>query len=424
VWRFQYGFQRNGRREFDMRRSNLLNTPAIDLKLNTHTVEVEWEDSKIDKRTTCVGMTGMMQDNNNVFGTKVIPFIPNFTNQSAGVFLINKYYFQRWTVDVGARYDYKHYSVSGRDYNNRLYHATMSFQNPSLTTGVTLQMPKNQSLNINVSSAWRPPHVAELFSMGTHQGVATIEYGLLLSDSNEVRNIRDVGVKSEQALKMVTTYTRVWEHLQIEVGAYVNTIFNYIYLRPTGITQDLRGTFPYARYKQTDALFIGSDLSAIWKATTHITVTPKVSLLRARDVRHDDYLLYIPSNRYEVAMRYDALSRFWLKGFFVETKVKYVDRQRRQPRVIPPDMILAADAQHVDLFRDDNRNFDFMAAPAGYALVNLATGFSYTGGRARYDFRLSAENVLNNAYREYTNRFRYYADELGRNFIFSIHCVF
>jgi len=300
----------------------------------------------------------------------------------------------------------------------------MSFHNPSFTAGATRRMPKNQVLNINLSSSWRPPHVAELYSLGTHQGVATIEYGLMLNDSNEVRNIHDAPVKSEQAMKMVTTYTRSWEHLQVEASVYANQIFNYIYLRPTGITQDFRGVFPYARYRQTDALFLGSDLSAIWKASTHITVTPKASLLRARDVKHNDYLLYIPSNRYEVTVRYDVSSRFWLKGFFVETRVKYVDRQRRAPRVVSPDVILNADGQSIDPFRDDPRNFDYMAAPAAYALLNAATGFSHTGDKVRYDFRLSAENMLNTTYREYTNRFRYFADELGRNFILSIHCVF
>lgn len=425
VWRFQYGFQNNSRREFDLRRGSLLGTPSIDLKLNTHTLEAEWESGTSDKRMTCIGVTGMLQNNDNIPGTQVIPFIPNYTNQSAGVFVINKLYLKRWTIDIGARYDYKHYFVSGRDFKNQLYQAPASFQNPSATAGATLKMSKQQTLSINVSSAWRPPHVAELYSMGTHQGVAMIEYGMLLNDStNEVMNIHNTRVKSEQALKLVTTYARSWDHLQVEVSAYANSIFNYIYLRPTGVTQDIRGVFPYARYTQTDALFLGSDLSATWKASDHITITPKASLIRASDVHHDDYLPYIPSNRYEVAARYETLPRFGLKGFFVEAKLRYVDRQRRAPRVVTPREILDAYAQNVDLFADDTRNFDYMASPSAYMLANLATGFSYKGDKVRYDFRLSAENALNNAYREYTNRFRYYANELGRNFILSIHCVF
>ena len=65
-----------------------------------------------------------------------------------------------------------------------------------------------------------------------------------------------------------------------------------------------------------------------------------------------------------------------------------------------------------------------MPAPDGYFLWNVSSGISMKGKKVQYDFRIAAENILNNNYREYTNRFRYYADELGRNFVLSIKCIF
>ncbi|HZB13278.1 MAG TPA: carboxypeptidase-like regulatory domain-containing protein, partial [Chryseolinea sp.] len=41
--RLQYGFQNNQRKEFDLRIGDLSNTPELNLLLNTHTIEVEWE---------------------------------------------------------------------------------------------------------------------------------------------------------------------------------------------------------------------------------------------------------------------------------------------------------------------------------------------------------------------------------------------
>jgi iron complex outermembrane receptor protein len=38
--------------------------------------------------------------------------------------------------------------------------------------------------------------------------------------------------------------------------------------------------------------------------------------------------------------------------------------------------------------------------------------------------RLSADNLTNEAYREYTNRLRYFADDVGRNFTLGIHFSF
>jgi len=222
----------------------------------------------------------------------------------------------------------------------------------------------------------------------------------------------------------VTTYQHRWNAFTLEISPYANYIFNYIYLRPTGISQTVRGTYAYFRYTQTDALFVGADLSAIWRVRPFLKVTPKVSLLRASDARNDDYLIFIPSNWYEVAIRYERPIFAGLKNFFVESKTKYVSRQNRAPRVVTVAEINDAHEQGKDPFENDDSNFDFMEAPSGYFLWNVAAGVSLSGEKTQYDFRLGSENLLNTTYREYTNRFRYYADDLGRNFIISVKCIF
>jgi iron complex outermembrane receptor protein len=421
----QYGLQKNHREEFDMRIGPLSKTPALNLELTTQTLDAELEKSHADKRTICVGITSMYQRNSTVFGTRRIPFIPNYDNVSSGVYSVVKFYSNRWTVDLGARYDFRYYMVSGYDFKNSLFKANMLFNNVSATSGATIRLAKNQQFNINLSSTWRPPSVAELYSIGTHQSAAANEYGLLLSDqTNEVRSISNVNFKPEQAIKLVTTYSRQWQHFQLEVSPYLNYIFNYIYLRPAGISQTIRATLPYFRYSQTDALFLGTDISGVWKISKTFSALPKVSLLRASDITHNDFLLYIPSNRYEVALRYDQPKLDRVSKFYLESKLKYVAHQGRAPRVITTRQINEAIGQNQDLLKDNPRNFDFMAAPDGYFLLSVATGFSIHREHSQFDFRLACENATNERYREYTNRFRYYANEVGRNFILSMKCIF
>lgn len=423
--RLQYGLQNNHRKEFDLRIGNLSQTPDLNLQLTTHTLEVEMETTRSEKSSLCIGVTGMSQINSTVFGTRRIPFIPNFTNLSGGLFAITKLYIKRWTVDLGARYDYRYYSVSGYDNSNTLFRSKSEFHNPSATAGATIKLKKDQTLILNLSSAWRPPHVAELYSLGTHQSAAANEYGLLLDKiTNEVLDIKSIDFKTEQAVKWVSTYQREWKNFQIEVSPYANYIFNYIYLRPDGITTNLRGTKPALRYTQTDALFLGVDFSAMWNASKYIKVIPKASLLRASDERNNDYLIQMPSNRYEVAVRYERPAFYSFRNFFLESKLKYIDRQRRAPRVISPREFKAAAEEGTDPLQGNSTNFDFMAAPDGYTLWTIAAGISTRGKKVQYDFRISSENTLNVSYREYTNRFRYYADDIGRNFIFSVKCIF
>jgi iron complex outermembrane receptor protein len=423
-WRLQYGFQNNHRQEFDIRIGDLSSIPALNLQLNTHTLDAEWETVHNEKRTISFGMNSMFQGNRNIFGTKRIPFIPNFNNLSGGVFGTAKIYVNNITVDLGARYDYRHYDVSGRDFKNSLYHANLDFHNVSATAGTTILLPKKQEIDISVSSAWRPPHVAELYSIGTHQSAAANEYGLLLNDSSEVQDIKNTSFKIEQALKWVTTYHRQWRKFQIEISPYANYIFNYIYLRPIGLTKTVRGTLPALKYFQTDALFLGMDITGTLEAARYFKIIPRVSLLRASDEREHNYLINIPSNRYEVAIRYERPDLGSFRNFYLESKTKYIAQQYRAPRVISPEQFKEAAETGTDILQDDRSIFDFKAAPSGYFLWNLAAGFSVKNKKTQYDFRIASENTLNQSYREYTNRFRYYANDLGRNIIFSVKCIF
>ncbi|MEJ1240794.1 TonB-dependent receptor [Chryseolinea sp. T2] len=424
-WRVQYGLQQNNRKEYDLRMGDLENTPAMNLKLTTQTLDAEWETLHTGRASHTFGVNLMTQDNQNVPGTQRIPFIPNFFTFNTGAFGFSKISLHTWTIDVGARYDFRYYDVKGYDFKNTYYATSFQFNNASATVGATHQITDKQSLRISVSSAWRPPHVAELFSLGTHQSAAAIEYGLLLNDStNEVMNFDDVNFRTEQAVKSVITYQLDWRKWSIQVSPFINYIFNYTYLRPTGITQNSRGTYPYFRYTQTDALFTGADASIVLQASHHWKIAGSSSLLLASDVRNNDYLVYVPSNRYDLTVRYEKPVLAFGKNFYAETKFRYVAKQTRSPRVVTIEEIKDAIESGSNPFAGDPSNFDYMAAPDGYLLWNAAVGWTLGGKRTQYDFRLASENMLNTSYREYTNRFRYYADDMGRNIILSVKCIF
>lgn len=421
TWRWLYAWQQNKRKEYDVRRSGLSELPAIDLVLDTHTMEGEWEQQDNGNMHLRFGANGMVQMNKNVFGTQRIPFIPDYTTLTGGLYSVINIESETWKMDAGVRYDLRTYDVAGYDFKNTLYRQRMTFHNVSATAGISFERPGNQILTTSLSSAWRPPHVAELFSLGTHQSAAAIEYGLFLDPAtNEVRDESEVDFKSEQSLKWVGGWKKMDEQLTAEVTAYANLIFNYFYLRPGGITRNIRGAYPFFRYAQTNALFAGLDMESTWKPTDKMSIHPRASLIYAKDISNQDYLVFIPANRVELNVRKNLTSGESLQQSFFEVRARYVFRQFRAPQVIRPEAFL----NEVSPIQTSNRIFDFMAAPEGYFLAGASAGFSIASSSIRYDFRLTAENLLNAAYRDYTNRFRYYADELGRNIIFSIKMTF
>jgi iron complex outermembrane recepter protein len=424
-WRLQYGHQQNQRKEYDVRRGSLLTMPSIDLLLQTHTLETEWEIEDDKKRTLCVGITGMAQKNTNVPGTQRIPFIPNFASFNAGIFGVTQFFMGRWKMDAGLRYDHRQYQVKGFDYKNSYFDDELSFGNFSVTTGASLPIKKKQTLHFSGSSAWRPPHIAELYSLGTHQSAAAIEYGLLLNDvTNEVKEIEDVSFRNEQAFKFIGTHQYQSERFQNEITAYGNVINHYIYLKPSGITQNIRGVYPYFRYAQTDVLFVGVDMSTSLSITPKLKVKQNASLIRVWNTGGTGKLPFIPPNRFDWSIRFEESKNFILNNLHFEGKAKLVLEQGHAPRVVTPGQIIDAKEQGIDLFESDKSNFDFAPAPSSYFLLGLTTGFSIQTGATKIDFSLAAENLMNTSYREYTNRFRYYADDRGRNFLFSMRVNF
>jgi iron complex outermembrane recepter protein len=422
-WRLQYGYQNNKREEYDFRRGILLKKPALDLLLQTHTLETEWEQENADGRTLCIGLTAMAQDNANIPGTNRIPFIPNFVNYSGGTFAVAQKILGKWKLDAGIRYDFRFYRVKGFDYKNAYYEDELSFSNASGTLGATANL-KRDRLDLNISTAWRPPHVAELYSVGTHQSAAGIEYGLLLDPTtNEVRNISEVNFKNEQALKGIATYTAVRKNYRVSVSSFVNFIANYFYLNPRGVTENIRGALPYFRYTQADVLFTGLDATVAVNLSSEVKAVHNTSLLRAINQGNMGEMPFIAPNRFDWAVRWE---KPFTSGnqFFLEAKARYVMQQKNGPRVITPRQFKEANDQDIDLLQNDKRNFDFMDAPDGYWLMGASTGYSIKTGNSRLDLRFSVENALNQSYREYTNRFRYFADDLGRNFILSAHYQF
>jgi iron complex outermembrane receptor protein len=61
-----------------------------------------------------------------------------------------------------------------------------------------------------------------------------------------------------------------------------------------------------------------------------------------------------------------------------------------------------------------------MSAPGSYALLNVEAGGKIPVRKHDLSITLSGENLLNTAYRNYMNRLRYYADDLGRNIMLRL----
>ncbi|MDW8288463.1 MAG: TonB-dependent receptor, partial [Flammeovirgaceae bacterium] len=314
-------------------------------------------------------------------------FIPNYRSFASGFFWIERWQGNRWELEAGLRYDYRWMRVV-RWSDNVIVKPEYSFHNASVTLGANCRVTPLWQWNFHLGTAWRPPHVSELFSAGLHHGTASFEIG-------------NPTLTTEKALKAISSisYKDKSKKLNLELDSYAQYIWDYIYLKPVfPPTLTVRGAFPTFAYSQVNAFFGGTDIKLTYALWAGLAYEGKFSMVRAIQLDSKEHLLLIPPDRYEHTLRWSANPKK------ITVALSVVQRQK-QWRVSPHQ--------------------DYAPPPNGVVLINFFAEQTFLlTSRQTIWIGIGVENVLNTAYRDYMNRFRYFADEAGRNFSLRIKYSF
>ena len=395
--------QQNTRREYDFVSFSGLLNPELFLKLTTQTADLVWEHRNVKTSggrqwSGSAGVSGITQGNVRQY----LFLIPNFRNYGGGAFAIERYAAGKLTLEAGLRYDYRWLRAYFLDEpTNVVYNKTHNWQNANGSLGAAYQLRPNLTLTANFSTAWRAPNVADLYSNGLHQSAVAYEIG-------------NPNLKPEQAYNGNAVLAYAGKRLSGEIGIYNNLINNYIYLKPDSLPIiRQRGTFPAYSYTQVRATFRGMDATLNYKFNDHLTLTSQNSLLYAYNRTENNYLVFVPPNRSNNKLQYDLKPWGKLDHVYVSVSGLYVAKQNRVPAVTA---------------RQENGQIiftgDFAPPPPAYFLLGAEAGFTVPVSGHPMSVVLSGTNLANVAYRDYLNRFRYFADEPGRSIILKIKLPF
>jgi iron complex outermembrane receptor protein len=383
----QYAFQRNHRQEFDKRRGDLNERPSLDLELFTNTLDIGYSHQTRKNWDGSVGIGLIQQANSNIPGTGVVPLIPNFDVLNLGAFAIEKFTSGPLEIEGGLRYDYR-WVKAARIQSGELEERNFEFNNFSAFLGGVYAFSRNWTFSSNFATAWRPPNINEQFSQGLHHGLASIEIG-------------NPDFVSEKSYKWLNTINYSNSKLNIELTGYANRIDNYIFLNPIeeGLIT-IRGTFNVFEYLQTDANFLGADFNSVWEITDRWEFYSRASMVRAYNLSEDSYLPFIPADRIEngLSFKLQAVTGKLSSKLFVSNLS--VARQNREP------------------------DFDFAPAPPGYSIWNIGIQNSFKTNKNILNIGLHVNNLLDSAFKDYMNRFRYFTHEIGRNVFLKLNYEF
>jgi iron complex outermembrane receptor protein len=418
---FQYSFQINHRKEYDIRRGELLNVPSMDLRLITHSASLvhllERSNWSLES-----GLSGGYQDNYPNPATKARRLIPDYYRYDAGAFSVFKYRFSsKLNAEAAVRYDfsrydaYKYYDSDKWEANfaaifpqffvqesgsRTLTRPILDYHNLSANLGLDYKPTQNYEFKLNLSRVERSPNPAELFADGLHHSAAIIERGDLTIKKEALYNVN---------LSFVGNFN-ILKGLHLEINPYLMYSDSFINQIPTGYESSNRsggGAFPIWTYQQIKARMIGVDADAELSILDNLKWKSSFSILRGDDLsNHEPLILMMPTKlRNSIELN---LSK--PKNFYITLENDNTFKQNRFPMTDIPFTYIK-DGQIIDAI------IDFSSTPAAYTLFNATIGADLYKN-LNLNFRIN--NLFNTEYREYLNRLRYYMFEPGRNFVVTL----
>jgi len=318
--------------------------------------------------------------------------------------------------------DHEFNSVRGRETSQAIFRNEYSFSNLTASLGWVHDFSPQWKLRTNLGSAWRTPNMAELYSFGQH-GFKT-QFGLWRYYTNESRQLRtdrvltetDGVAEPEKGYKWINELTHQKNGHALTLTAYSHFIDNYIFDRPVAVIGTIRGPMPVFIYDQADALFAGVDVTYSRTFTEKLKGTFGASYLWSQNVGKNEPLINQPPVNINADLSWQTPSFFGVDHSRLSFQTSYTFRQYQAPRTVSPGKLISGEVN----VNPTSEIFDFRNAPEGYFLGHIQWEWktSNLGGQ------IEVRNIFNTRYRDYLNQMRYFADEPGRNFLFTINYKF
>lgn len=411
---FQYDFQRNERLEFDIRRGDKNEIPAADLLLKTHALKADMKFDANAERTYKVGISGAYQNNFADPDTGVRRLIPDYDKYTAGVYAIADINLSdNLTLSTGVRYDFSHinakkFYIKSRwealNYNENfrdliiedagtqyLTNPVFTYHNVSASAGLQYNFNENNTVLFNYGLANRAPNPSELFSDGLHQSASRIELG-------------NLETQPETSHRFSSTYTYNTNTFTFSAEGFFNRINDFIYIEPSGSEISNRGAFIVWSYKQTNAHLFGIDTNINYQINKNIAINNKSSLIKGQDITLDRPLIDIPP--FKTVSTVTFKKEKW-RNFYTSLTSEFNASQNEYPNNNFTVFIATTGKEEL---------VDISTPPDAYHLLNFSTGFDIQLSDTKINLNFSVDNLLNTSYRNYLNRQRNFADDLGRNF--------
>ncbi len=390
-------YQNNKRQEFG--NAEAPTEKELYFDLNTFNYSVQWQLPELKEWHTTLGFNGMAQQNKNQ-GEEVL--IPEYRLFDIGAFLFTQRFFKKATLSGGIRFDNR--SITGDSFSEgvdiKFAAFSESYANFSGSVGISYEPIESITLKANIAKGFRSPTVAELSSNGTHEGTNRYEYG-------------NLNLKAENSLQTDAGIEYKFEHFNIGVSAFYNSISNFIFYSKLENSSggdslvNVGGDFvPAFKFDQHNASLAGFEFS--FDLHPHpldwLHIENSFSLVRGRfeeAVDGSKNLPLMPAPRWisELRAQFKKTGKH-IRQLYSRFTVDYTFAQS-------------------NFFS----GYETETKTAGYGLLNLGMGADVVNKKSKTAFSIHVAilNIANTAWQSHLSRLKYTATNLatGRNGVFN-----
>ena len=180
-----------------------------------------------------------------------------------------------------------------------------------------------------------------------------------------------------------------------------------MFLKPVSFETTIRGAFPVWQYQQTNARLVGIDTQTNWKINSNWNHSLAFAYVNGSDLTQNIPLIDIPPFTASTKIQYS--NDKW-NHFLIEVKGELVGRQKQFPNNnYTTNIVVNNVLTPVEV--------DISTPPNSYELLHIYSEIKFkTFNKGITTLAFSVQNILNTTYRDYLNRQRFFADEIGRNF--------
>ncbi len=388
-------YQIHSRKEYETAYDKEIDEPELYWKLNTFQGDIRLHYDQSRNFTGTFGIAVMDMVNKSL-GTEKL--IPNFHTAGFGVYAMEKYNTERFTVSGGLRFDVKNVNIRNtimeEDTSGAAAHEitprSIDFNALSGSLGLVYRPSDKIDIFTNIGRGWRSPSEYEMYVDGVHEGTNRYERGLITLDPSASPTI-------ESSLNIDFGVRVRMNKLNIEVSLFNNIVSNFIYPAPTEETDPESGLQIYD-IKQDRSEFRGIEYSVQYQPLDFLLISLNGDYLYTRNNSTGTAVPLTPPMKNYFEVKFQKHQIGFLFNPYIKAGLKIVNAQ--------------------------NEVYVKEAKTEGYMLADAGMGVDFILSKMTISVDLNVENLFDGKYVDHLSRYKMTAMNPGRSINLKITVPF